>query len=127
MRFPQIREYLFPKRKHTNLHTQPRKVPQNRQTERKTKSNNPPNPQMNPKHLLQMSPVRSPKIPPPRTRKSLNDRRQRRIPCYMVLGDLGPEMHEGILFFCTATHFTPPSDFWLGSFLVLLYGKFDWL
>ncbi len=45
----------------------------------------------------------------------------------MVLGDLGPEMHEGILFFCTATHFAPPSIFWLGLFLVFLYGKFGWL
>lgn len=49
--------------------------PTNRQTERKTKSNNPPNPQTNPNHL-QMSPVRSSKIPPPRTRNSLNDRRR---------------------------------------------------
>lgn len=63
-----------------------------------------------------MSPVRSSKIPPPRTRRSLNDTRQRRLPCYMVLDDLRPEMHEGMRFFffffflyndsfCSSIHF----------------------
>lgn len=94
-------------------------------TDRQNERNNPPNPQTNPKHLhLQMSPVRSSKILPPRTRKSLNDRRRSQIPCYMVLGDLGPEMHEGMLFFfCTVTRFAPRFVFGLVWFWFSFLGS----
>lgn len=129
MRFRQYRNTLFSnestqmKNYSINTHCIENPTTKERRIKR-PKNNNPSNPQTNPKHLYKMSSVRSSKIPPPRTRKSLNDRRQRKvesqfhpsIPCYKVLGDLGPETHEGMLFLLYSDTCYSPSIFGLVCF-----------